>query len=81
MPQRFIQICLSAISAIRAALLNSFFKFSPNKSGRSIDTTFLRCDLGFESGTLINNQLVALIDGAAETGVVFASILVIGVVL
>jgi len=75
------QIRLSAISGIHSPLLNCFFKLSPNKLGRSIHTTALGCDVGFESGTPINNQLLALINGAAETGIVFASILIIGVVL
>lgn len=79
--QSFVKVFLVPISTISSPLLNGLDEPLPDQSGTGLDVAVLGGDVGFHSGAFVDGELLAYIDGAAETRIVFTGIFVVGVIL
>jgi hypothetical protein len=56
-------------------------KESADEGSGGFTASVLGCNVNFETGLIVNGQLLALIDGASQTRIVLSRVLIVGVIL
>lgn len=79
--QRLIKILASSIFGILASKFNTLLKHLSDQTSRGINSLVFACNVDFHSGFLVDTQFLGFVDGGTETGVVFAGIVVVVVIL